>query len=38
MGKFVIKTDRAGKFRFNFNPLNGQVIGTSEMHSSEPAM
>ena len=47
MGKFEIKSDAGGKFRFNLKAANGQVIlmatngqviGTSEMYSSNSAM
>jgi len=35
MGKFEIKTDKAGKFRFNLKASNGQVILTSQGYSSK---
>ena len=34
MGKFEIKTDKAGKFRFNLKAGNGQVILSSQGYSS----
>lgn len=34
MGKFEIKTDKAGKFRFNLKAGNGQVILASQGYSS----
>ena len=33
MGKFEIKTDKAGKFRFNLKAGNGQVILSSQGYS-----
>jgi len=35
MGKFEIKTDKAGKFRFNLKAGNGQVILSSQGYSSK---
>ncbi|GGG88160.1 UPF0339 protein [Polaribacter pacificus] len=35
MGKFEIKTDKAGKFRFNLKAGNGQVILASQGYSSK---
>lgn len=37
MGKFEIKTDKAGKFRFNLKAGNGQVILSSQGYSSKSA-
>ncbi len=37
MGKFEIKTDKAGKFRFNLKAGNGQVILSSQGYSSKDA-
>ena len=37
MGKFEIKKDKAGKFRFNLKAGNGQVILTSEAYNSKSA-
>lgn len=37
MGKFEIKTDKAGKFRFNLKAGNGQVILSSEAYNSKSA-
>lgn len=34
MGKFEIKKDKAGKFRFNLKAGNGQVILSSQGYSS----
>jgi uncharacterized protein YegP (UPF0339 family) len=34
-GKFVIKKDRAGKFRFNLVASNGQVLVSSEAYESK---
>ncbi len=36
-GKFVIKSGRTGKFRFNLKASNGQVILTSEAYESRSA-
>ena len=35
MGKFEIKTDKAGKFRFNLKAGNGQVILSSQGYASK---
>ena len=35
MGKFEIKTDKAGKFRFSLKANNGQVILSSQGYSAE---
>ena len=37
MGKFEIKKDKAGKFRFNLKAGNGQVILSSEAYNSKAA-
>lgn len=37
MGKFEIKKDKAGKFRFNLKASNGQVILSSEAYNSKDA-
>jgi len=37
MGKFEIKKDRAGKFRFNLKAGNGQVILSSEAYNTKSA-
>lgn len=37
MGKFEIKKDKAGKFRFNLKAGNGQVILTSEGYNTKGA-
>ncbi|MER3373008.1 MAG: YegP family protein [Allomuricauda sp.] len=37
MGKFEIKTDKSGKFRFNLKAGNGQVILSSQGYSSKAA-
>ncbi|MBT8320818.1 MAG: YegP family protein [Eudoraea sp.] len=37
MGKFEVKTDKAGKFRFNLKAGNGQVILSSEAYNSKSA-
>lgn len=37
MGKFEIKTDNSGKFRFNLKAGNGQVILSSQGYSSKSA-
>ncbi len=37
MGKFEIKKDKAGKFRFNLKAANGQVILSSEAYESKSA-
>ena len=35
MGKFVINTDKAGKFRFNLKATNGQVILSSQGYATK---
>jgi len=35
--KFVLKKDRAGKFRFNLLATNGQVIAASEAYNTKAA-
>ena len=35
MGKFVISTDKAGKFRFNLKASNGQVILSSQAYETK---
>ncbi len=35
MGKFEIKKDKAGKFRFNLKASNGQVILSSEAYNTK---
>ena len=35
MGKFEIKTDKAGKYRFSLKANNGQVILTSQGYASK---
>lgn len=37
MGKFVIKTDKKGEFRFNLHADNGQVILSSEGYTTKAA-
>ncbi|MDG1571926.1 YegP family protein [Robiginitalea sp. M366] len=37
MGKFEIKTDNSGKFRFNLKAGNGQVILSSQGYSTKSA-
>lgn len=37
MGKFEIKTDKGGKFRFNLKATNGQVILSSEAYNTKAA-
>jgi uncharacterized protein YegP (UPF0339 family) len=34
-GKYVIRTDRAGEFRFDLVAANGEVIATSEGYSTK---
>ncbi len=34
-GKFVLKKDSAGKFRFNLVASNGQVLASSEAYESK---
>ena len=36
-GKFEIKKDQAGKFRFNLLAANGEIIATSEAYESKEA-
>lgn len=38
MGKFEIKKDKAGKFRFNLKASNGQVILSSEAYNTKSAV
>lgn len=37
MGKFEIKTDKAGEYRFNLKASNGQVILSSEGYKAKPS-
>ena len=37
MGKFEIKKDKKGEFRYNLKAANGQVILSSEAYSSKAA-
>ena len=37
MGKFEIKTDKSGQFRFNLKAGNGQVILSSEGYTTKAA-
>lgn len=37
MGKFVLKQDKAGKYRFNLLATNGQVIASSEAYETKRA-
>ncbi|MEX0314285.1 YegP family protein [Flagellimonas sp.] len=37
MGKFEIKTDKSGQFRFNLKAGNGQVILSSEAYTTKAA-
>lgn len=37
MGKFEIKTDKSGQFRFNLKAGNGQVILSSEAYTTKTA-
>ncbi len=37
MGKFEIKKDKAGEFRFNLKASNGQVILSSEGYKAKPS-
>jgi len=37
MGKFEIKKDRSGQFRFNLKASNGQVILSSEAYKTKAA-
>lgn len=34
-GKFVLKKDKAGQFRFNLVASNGEVIASSESYTSK---
>jgi uncharacterized protein YegP (UPF0339 family) len=36
-GKFEIKKDKAGKFRFNLVAANGEIIASSEAYESKEA-
>lgn len=36
-GKFVLKKDAAGQFRFNLLASNGQVIASSEAYTTKAA-
>jgi uncharacterized protein YegP (UPF0339 family) len=36
-GKFEIKKDKAGKFRFNLIASNGEIIASSEAYESKEA-
>jgi uncharacterized protein YegP (UPF0339 family) len=36
-GKFEIKKDAAGKFRFNLVAANGEIIASSEAYESKEA-
>jgi uncharacterized protein YegP (UPF0339 family) len=36
-GKFVLKQDKAGEFRFNLLASNGQVIASSEGYKTKTA-
>ena len=37
MGKFVMKTTKNGKIKFDLKATNGQVIATSEVYTTEAA-
>ena len=37
MGKFEVKKDKAGEFRFNLKSSNGQVILSSEGYKAKPS-
>ena len=37
MGKFEVKTDNSGEFRFNLKAANGQVILSSEGYTTKAA-
>ena len=37
MGKFVVKTDASGQYRFNLKAGNGQVILSSEAYTTKAA-
>ena len=34
-GKFVIKLDKSGQYRFNLKAGNGEIIATSEAYKSK---
>jgi len=34
-GKFVIKQDKSGQYRFNLKAGNGEIIATSEAYKSK---
>lgn len=34
-GKFVIKKDKSGQFRFNLKAGNGEIIATSEAYTTK---
>ena len=34
-GKFVIKKDKSGQYRFNLKAGNGEIIATSEAYTSK---
>lgn len=36
--RFISKTAKNGKFHFNLKARNGQIIGTSQMYTSENGM
>jgi uncharacterized protein YegP (UPF0339 family) len=36
-GKFEIKKDKAGKFRFNLIAANGEIIASSEAYETKEA-
>jgi uncharacterized protein YegP (UPF0339 family) len=36
-GKFVIYTDKGGKYRFRLKAGNGEIIATSEAYESKPS-
>ena len=38
MGKFVVSVRKNGEFQFNLKATNGQIIGSSQMYSSERTM
>ena len=38
MGKFVITLRKNGEFQFNLKASNGQVVGASQMYSSEATL
>ncbi|MCT8341259.1 YegP family protein [Flavobacteriaceae bacterium TK19130] len=35
MGKFILKKDKAGKFRFNLKASNGQIVLSSQAYSTK---